>query len=63
MQQKINQQLYYSDGEENLRKVTNLKFYIDIDYKLNDTSTSKDFVIEESLDKSSDLYKKLNPKM
>lgn len=57
------QQLYYSDGEGNLRKVTNPKFYVDIDYKLNDTSTSKDFVMKESLDKSSDLYKELSPKM
>lgn len=57
------QQLYYSDGEGNLRKVTNPKFYIDIDYKLNDTSTSKDFVMKEPLDKSSDLYKELSPKM
>lgn len=57
------QQLYYSDGEGNLRKVTNPKFYLDIDYKLNDTSTSKDFVMKEPLDKSSDLYKELSPKM
>ncbi|MCW3162130.1 hypothetical protein [Chryseobacterium oryctis] len=57
------QQLYYSDGEGNLRKVTNPKFYVDIDYKLNDTSTSKDFVMKEPLDKSSDLYKELSPKM
>jgi hypothetical protein len=57
------QQLYYSDGEGNLRKVTNPKFYVDIDYKLNDTSASKDFVMKEPLDKSSDLYKELSPKM
>lgn len=57
------QQLYYSDGEGNLRKVTNPKFYVHIDYKLNDTSTSKDFVMKEPLDKSSDLYKELSPKM
>ena len=55
------QQLYYSDGEGNLRKVTNPKFYVDIDYKLNDTS--KDFVMKELLDKSSDSYKELSPKM
>lgn len=57
------QHLYYSDGEGNLRKVTNPKFYVDIDYKLNDTSTSKDFVMKEPLDKSSDLYKELRSKM
>lgn len=57
------QQLYYSDGEGNLRKVTNPRFYVDIDYKLNNTSTSKDFVMREPLDKSSDLYKELSPKM
>ncbi|PWN65297.1 hypothetical protein [Chryseobacterium viscerum] len=57
------QQLYYSDGEGNLRKVTNPRFYVDIDYKLNNTSTSKDFVMRDTLDKCSDLYKELSPKM
>jgi hypothetical protein len=57
------QQLYYSDGEGNLRKVTNPKFYVDIDYNLNNTSASKDFVMRDVLDKSSDLYKELSSKM
>lgn len=57
------QHLYYSDGEGNLRKVTNPKFYVDIDYNLNNTSTSKDFAMRDVLDKSSDLYKELSPKM
>ncbi|MGN7756435.1 hypothetical protein ACTJIV_03095 [Chryseobacterium sp. 22532] len=57
------QQLYYSDGEGNLRKVTNPKFYVDIDYNFNNTSTSKDFVMRDVLDRSSDLYKELSPKM
>lgn len=57
------QQLYYSDGEGNLRKVTNPKFYVDIDYNFNNTSTSKDFVMRDVLDRSSDLYKELSLKM
>lgn len=57
------QQLYYSDGEGNLRKVANPKFYVNIDYKLSDTSSSDDFVMKETLDKTSDLYKELSEKM
>lgn len=59
----FNQKLYYSDGEGVLRKVENRKFYVDIDYKIYDTSNTNDFTMKETLDKNSDLYKELNQKM
>lgn len=59
----FNQALYYCDGEGVLKKVVNRKFYVDIDYKINDTSSSDHFVIRETLDKTSDLYKELSQKI
>lgn len=59
----FHQELYYSDGEGVLKKVVNRKIYVDIDYKLNNSSNLNDYLIKEAINKTSNIYNELSKKM
>ncbi len=55
------QELFYSDGEGNFKRVQNKKLYVDINYRLlYNKSSSDDFVVKEEVHKDTDLYRELS---